>query len=134
MPFSPPVLRAAVLPAAGARRRGAPEPACPAVTSMSCRGGLPGSGGLVPLDLPCALGRAADGDLDPPRPHRLGHLALQLDNQQAVLEAGALHLHEVGEVEAPLEAARRQAAVEVLAAPVGGPLAGNHHQVRLALD
>ena len=69
----------------------------------------------MPFDLPRrALGRAADGDLDPPRPHRLGHLALQLDDQQAVLEAGALHLHEVGEVEAPLEAARRETTVEVL--------------------
>src|SRR3712207_9569113 len=64
---------------------------------MYCRGGLPGSGGLVPFDLPRALGRAADGDLDPPRPHRLGHLALQLDDQQAVLEAGAPPPPEDGE-------------------------------------
>src|SRR5215210_2187564 len=111
------MLRGAALPAAGARRRTAPAPACTAVTPVVLDG-LPGSGRLLPFDLPRAPGRAAGGDLDPPRPHGLRHLALQLDRQQAVLEADALHLDEVGEVEAPLEAARGETAVEVLATPI----------------
>src|SRR4028119_544682 len=82
------MLRGAALPTAGARRRTAPAPARPAVTPVVLDG-LRGSGRLLPFDLPRALGRAADGDLDLPRPHGLRHLAPQLDRQQAVLEAGA---------------------------------------------
>ena len=45
--------------------------------------------------------RAIDGDA--PRLHGLGHLAHQLNLEQAIVEAGALHLYVVRQVELPLE-------------------------------
>jgi hypothetical protein len=57
---------------------------------------------------------AQDGavDLDPARLHGLGDLPLQVDDEQAVLEAGALDLDVVGERELALEIARRDAAMQ----------------------
>jgi hypothetical protein len=43
----------------------------------------------------------------------LGHLALQVDVQQAVLETCRLHFYVVGELELALEAARSNALVQV---------------------
>ena len=60
------------------------------------------------------LRRAARGDLDPARLQRLGNLALQLDGQQPVLEVGAHDLHVIGEIEALLEGAGRDAPVQDL--------------------
>src|SRR6266852_6289165 len=77
----------------------------------------------------------AGGDLDRPRLHRLGDLADQLDMQHAVVEAGADHLDGVGELEAALEGAAGDAAVEVLRAVLlllG--LAGDQQRVLPDLD
>src|SRR5262245_26166635 len=53
-----------------------------------------------------------------------GNLADEIDVEQAVLERGVLHLHEVGELEGALERTGGDAAVEhfrlVLAVLVGG--------------
>src|SRR5580704_5454141 len=46
------------------------------------------------------------------RLHRLGDFPLQVDDQQAVLEAGALDLGMVGQCELALEVARRDAAMQ----------------------
>src|SRR3546814_1253527 len=54
----------------------------------------------------------ARSDGDAPRLHGLGDLAHQCDGEQAVLELGAGHLDVVGEVEAALEGASGDAAVE----------------------
>jgi hypothetical protein len=91
---------------------------------------------LVVLDLPRPLARAErlPGprlDLDPARPHRLGHLARQLDRQQPVLEPRVLHLDVVGELEAPLERAGRDAAVQVLRALLALLAPAHHQQVGL---
>ena len=59
---------------------------------------------------PC---RAADTDLA--RLHRLGDLADQVDQQQAVLQVGALDLDMVGKPEAPLERAGGDAAIDIIA-------------------
>src|SRR3546814_213866 len=56
---------------------------------------------------------AADRDLV--RLHRLGHFAHQVDGQQAVAQVGAVDAHEIGELEAALEGACRNAAIEQLA-------------------
>src|SRR5258708_9853177 len=77
----------------------------------------------------------AGGDGDRPRLHRLGDLADQLDMQHAVIEAGADHLDGVGELEAALEGAAGDAAVEVLRGVLlllG--LAGDQQRVLLDLD
>src|SRR3546814_10785268 len=49
------------------------------------------------------------------RLHRLGHFAHQVDGQQAVAQVGAVDAHEIGELEAALEGACRNAAIEQLA-------------------
>ncbi|MHC2288712.1 hypothetical protein ACVIJW_004582 [Bradyrhizobium barranii subsp. barranii] len=68
------------------------------------------SGGLG-LDLgDVAEGDAVDGDA--PRLLRLGDLPLQVDDEQAVLEAGALDLDVIGKGELALEVARRDAAMQ----------------------
>src|SRR5712691_11428186 len=64
------------------------------------------------LDLACRLA-VADGN--GARLQALGHVAHEVDMEQAVLELGALDLDVVGELEAPLERARRDAAVQELA-------------------
>jgi hypothetical protein len=56
---------------------------------------------------------AAALDLDGARLHRLRHLAGELDMQEPVLERGAGHLDEVGELEAALERAARDPAMEI---------------------
>src|SRR5581483_1897743 len=50
----------------------------------------------------------------------LWDLADEVDMEQAVLQARALHLDMVGELEASLESARRNAAVKHLAVLLGG--------------
>ena len=77
-----------------------------------------GSSSLADLLLrradPIPSGRAA-ADFDPARLHRLGQHALERDAEQAVLEAGLARFDEVGELEAPLERAGGDAAVQILA-------------------
>jgi hypothetical protein len=48
------------------------------------------------------------------RLHRLGHFADQIDHQQAVFQPGALDADEIGQFEATLETALRDAEVEEL--------------------
>ena len=72
----------------------------------SLRTRSPRSGGdLVSI---CLALRVAVADRDRARLHRLGDLAHEIDVQEAVLEARALHLDMVGELEAALESARRR--------------------------
>ena len=75
------------------------------------------------------------GDLDPARLHRFRNLALKRDTQQAEIEAGILHLHEVDELEAVFERARRDPAMEK--APIVllvGPAAADGKLVVLSND
>src|SRR5205823_1759678 len=58
--------------------------------------------------------RGGRRDLDGARLQRLGHLADQFDMQQPVVEAGADHLDGLGQLEAPLEGAPGDAAMQVL--------------------
>src|SRR5262249_20077205 len=58
---------------------------------------------------------AAIADRDLARLVGLGDLARQVDMQQAVLEMSALDLHMVGQLERPLEGARRNALIEHVA-------------------
>src|ERR1700724_178343 len=44
----------------------------------------------------------------------LGNLANEIDVEQAVLERGVFHHHEIGKLERPLEGARRDAAIQPL--------------------
>src|SRR5688572_30283819 len=99
--------------------------------------GLPGR----PLPRrPLLLGdRARRGlglDRDRPRLLLLGQLALQVDGEQAVLQLGAGHADVVGQLEAALEVARADAAIEVLGAlvAVGMALAGHQELVLLLGD
>ncbi len=88
------------------------------------------------LALDQRLGRAR-ADLDSTRLQRLGQFAGQLDRQQAVDQVGALHHHVVGQLEAALEVALGQTAMQEgsLAAIVVGGLAARHReQVLLHLD
>ena len=91
--------------------------------------------GRLLLDLPRGFGRAEALprlDLDPARLHLLGHLAHQLDRQQPISDAGTRHLDVVGELEAALERAGGDAAVQVLLrVPVGLLLAAHDQQVGL---
>src|SRR5438876_531503 len=89
----------------GAQKRRPAGPAVSLVRSVFGSGGL----GRLLLDRPCAVG---DADLDLARLQRLGDHSLELHVEETVLEARALHLDEVGELEAPLEGAARDAAVE----------------------
>src|ERR1700739_4703132 len=90
-------------------------------------------GGLGAVDHLRSLGTGADrnaaGLLG------LGNLANEIDMEQAVLERGVLHLHEVGELEGALEGARRDAAIEhlgfVLAVLVGDFFALDRERVFL---
>src|SRR6185437_8356 len=67
--------------------------------------------------------------------HRLGQLAHEIDMQQAMLEAGALHHDMVGELESALEAARGDAAMEERRVfDLGLLLAANGKSVLLHLD
>src|SRR6185369_3415905 len=83
------------------------------------------------LCLGCLGGADGDGaGLEP-----LRDVADQLDMEQAVLEVGALHLDVVGELEAPLEVARGDAAVQVLALLVVRLLgAGDGERLLLEVD
>jgi len=58
--------------------------------------------------------------------------------EQAVLERGVLHLHEIGKLEGPLEGARRDAAIEhlglVLVIFIGGFFALDRQRVFLGDD
>src|SRR5437762_1190067 len=68
----------------------------------------------------------------------LGDLADEIDVEQAVLERGVLHLHEIGKLEDALEGTRGDAAVEhfgiVLAVLVGSFLALDRQRVFLRDD
>src|SRR4051812_19564410 len=68
----------------------------------------------------------------------LGDLADEIDMEQAVLERGVLHLHEIGELEHALEGARGDAAIQhfglVLAVLIGGFLALDRQGVFLGDD
>src|SRR6516162_5921012 len=55
-------------------------------------------------------------DRDLARLGRLRHLVNQVDMKHAIVELGAGHLHVVGEAEAPLKRAPRDAAVQVAVA------------------
>src|SRR5262245_55773961 len=89
--------------------------------------------GLLGVD---HLGRTA-ADRNLARLRRLGNLALEVDVQEAVLQARALDLDMVGELEAPLERAGRDALVEhvaVLAVLLGLLVAADRERVLLHLD
>jgi hypothetical protein len=55
-------------------------------------------------------------DLDRARLGCLGHFANHIDRKHAIVEAGARHLHVVGNAKAPLEAAPGDATVQLAAA------------------
>src|SRR6185437_9833089 len=69
-----------------------------------------GSGGLG-FDLG-HVARGGSADRNATRLHRFGDFPLQLDDEQAVLEAGALDLDVVGQREPALEVARRDATMQ----------------------
>jgi hypothetical protein len=120
--------------AAGWRRSRPPAPAGQARTSEPMRPCLrPPSSRARPASAARPRRRLPGPrlDLDPARPHRLGHLARQLDRQQPVLEPRVLHLDVVGELEAPLERAGRDAAVQVLRALLALLAPAHHQQVGL---
>ena len=80
-----------------------------------------GSGLDLPLDTragPCRHRWRSRARLQP-----LGHVAHQLDAEQAVLELGAVDLDMVGQLEAQLERAAGNAAVQELASLVLGVFA-----------
>src|SRR5258708_38859970 len=87
----------------GAKKRRPADPAVSLVKSVLGSGGL----GRLLLDRPGAVG---DADLDLARLQRLGDHSLELHVEETVLEARALHLDEVGELEAALEGPAREAA------------------------
>src|SRR4051812_47781402 len=91
------------------------------------------SGGLL-LEHLGLLRRGAGRDADRARLRRLGHLAGELDMEQAVVEAGADDLDVVGELEAALEGAAGDAAIEVGALLLLLGLAGDHKRVLLDDD
>ena len=97
-------------------KKGAPKGASFVVERVA---GLRGDLGLDLLGL--AVGGAVR-DLDLAGLRGLGDLADEVDMEEAVLEARALHLDMVGELEAALEGARGDAAIEDLAAFLGGLL------------
>ena len=79
----------------------------------------------------------AVADRDRARLHRLGNLADEIDVEEAVLKARALHLDMVGELEAALEGARGDAAIEhfvALGVVLGLLLALDGEGVFLGLD
>jgi hypothetical protein len=77
---------------------------------------------------------ATDGDLA--GLHRLRHFADQIDHQQAVFQPGALDADEIGQFEATLKTALRDAQVEELPGILGffGLAALDHQQVLLRGD
>jgi hypothetical protein len=80
---------------------------------------------------PCL--HATDGD--PPRLHRLGHLARQLDMEQAMLEPGLDHLDVIGELEVTGEAAIGDTAMQIAPCALGlAPLAGDDELPRNGRD
>src|SRR5215213_598028 len=66
---------------------------------------------LLLLDLFVVFRGRAVADCDLSRLHRLGDLAHQLDLQQAVVEACALHLHVISKAEGAAELPRRNALI-----------------------
>src|SRR5262245_11111601 len=115
------------------RRVGRTRSARPMIRHSSLGYGLRWSGGGRSLDL-LRLGFAvADGDAAGLKPLR--HVAHQLDMEQAVLDAGALHLDVIGELETALEVARGDAAVQELALLLLGLLgAGDGERLLLDVD
>ena len=94
-----------------------PKENAPGQPGAFCCPKLPtGGGGLGGLLLDhLRAARLAAVDRDRARLHRLGHLAHQVDMQQAVIEAGALDLDMVGQAEAPLEGAPGDPVMQVAA-------------------
>jgi len=98
----------------------------------SCRAAC-GVGGRFEKIVRRRAGPAAD--LDASRLHCLGDFALELNAQQAILEARAFDDHEVRELELTLERTRRDAPMEILARAVLLRLsAGDAQQVVLRDD
>ena len=91
-------------------RKGRPGGAPFDSAQAGSRGGYAATLASICFDLRLA---AADGDRA--GLHRLGNLADEIDVEEAVLEARALHLDVVGELEAALEGAGGDAAIEDLA-------------------
>src|SRR6478672_1444414 len=58
------------------------------------------------------VARSGAADRDAARLHRLGNFPLQVDDEQPVLEPGALDLDMVGDRELAFEVARRDAAMQ----------------------
>src|ERR1700755_568776 len=71
-------------------------------------------GGLLGRAVNHLRGRSARADRNRARLLRLGNFANEIDVEQAVLERGVLHLHEVGKLEYTLEGARGDAAIQHL--------------------
>src|SRR3954465_800998 len=90
---------------------------------------LRGLGVFDGLGLAAGSGRR---NLDAARLERFRHFPLQVDRQQAVVEVRARHLDVIGEIEALLESAGRDAAMQVLRAVLRTFLLARHEQgVRL---
>src|ERR1700742_5351869 len=89
-------------------RRGPPSPAVTWISSSDLRM-------LDSADLVGLTERLAACNLDAARLHRFRQLTLELDLQEAIVEAGALHPHKIGKVEAAFERPPGDAMVEVVA-------------------
>lgn len=68
------------------------------------------------------------------RLHLLGHLAHEVDRQQAVVERGAGDRHVIGKLEAPCERAHRKAAMEIFHLVLFLALPRDDEKVRLVAD
>src|SRR6266700_1605567 len=106
----------------GCRRPTKSSPSSTARLLKSCKPPVPNStngasglrGGLG-LDLLGLVRRRGDRDLA--RLQLLGDVALEVDEEQAVLQRGAFDLDMVGELEAALKGPRGNAAIEQLGIP-----------------
>src|SRR6187402_1326597 len=90
------------------------------------------SGGSLVEQLADAVpGAGARFDVDAARLHRLRDLTLELDGEQPVSQPRPDHLHMLGKLEAALERAGRDAAVEILAFRLSRSLAADREPVGL---
>src|ERR1700756_342839 len=94
-------------------RRGPPSPAVTWISSSDLRM-------LDGADLVGLTERLAACNLDAARLHRFRQFALEFDLQEAIVEASALHLHKIREVEAAFERPPGDAVVEVVALVLAG--------------
>src|SRR5262245_25943112 len=98
---APTARRSRLLGVARKARRRAPRGAAPVTAMMDVSRSRSGRGGSLDL-----LYRLALADGDGAGLEALGHVAHEVDVQEAVLQVGTLYLDVVGQLEAALEAAR----------------------------